>query len=236
MATNNDIVNAVTEQILELQPGNKVQIKIESALQELNNLAILIKGNPVIDKIIADALSEMNDIQTGKRDNTAFGNVLGDLDTVLNLITNSQSIENIQILTNVISQIENMLNYRPDIESVLSDLDAVKKLRGGPADEVAFHDYNVLQIAFKSVWKHAFNQNIPYLVEQLYLSQTQLYNDALLGQPDFESLDDVASIEKFINDLQGTTIPTPYQFPRYYMVKMWKKYGTSLAHRKYLIL
>jgi hypothetical protein len=42
----------------------------------------------------------------------------------------------------------------------------MRELRGGPADATAFHDFHVLQIAFKEVWLHMFDQNLKAVVEQ----------------------------------------------------------------------
>ena len=42
------------------------------------------------------------------------------------------------------------------------------------ADATAFHDFHVLQIAFKSVWQHAYDKNVQALVEQVYLEHMKL--------------------------------------------------------------
>jgi hypothetical protein len=43
----------------------------------------------------------------------------------------------------------------------------IKHLKGGPADSTALHDFHVVQLAFKNVWKHAFDRNVQALVEQV---------------------------------------------------------------------
>jgi hypothetical protein len=206
MANNDDIILAVQEQINELQPGLKKQIKIEAVIKQATNLKeYLSKDNvnvTVTDKILGEVIKLLNDIQSPQGNQTDFGNVLGDLDTLAQLISVAAKEENNRILSNIITQVEGMLSYRPDVQSVMSDLDALKNLKRGPADGTAFHDFNVLQIAFKSVWKHAYDKNIPYMVEQIFKEHTKLYDSAGLTLPPYDSITDIDSVTDFLNQLQ----------------------------------
>ena len=74
----------------------------------------------------------------------------------------------VDAVTSAIVQVRRLLKYRPDVGAIMDDLSAVKSLSGGPADVVAFHDFNVLQLAFRSVWMHAFNDNLAVAAGRLY--------------------------------------------------------------------
>jgi len=107
-----------------------------------------------------------------------------------------------RILESVKAQIEAQLKYRPDVSSVLRDLDAIKNLKGGPADATAFHDFNVLQIAFENVWVHAFDQKFKQLAGSLYTSTIKLYADAGLEPPPLDALSDVEELKHFLYTTQ----------------------------------
>ena len=96
-----------------------------------------------------------------------------------------------------------LLATRPDVAAILGDLDAIKSLRGGPADATAFHDFHVLQLAFKNVWVHAFDGNLRQSAEQAYSAAVQLYADAGLTVPDTGSVDDVQQLDEFLNAIRG---------------------------------
>ncbi|MEO7923038.1 MAG: hypothetical protein ABIR30_05120 [Chitinophagaceae bacterium] len=203
MAANKDIIDAVTEQINELKADPRKQSRIHKILKELSGLAQSLAGNsPEVDKLFTDAIKVITDIQAGKITDIGFGAVLGDLDTAKKLIEITTTKKNRQILSSVSTQIESLLNYRPDVQSVLNDLDALRALKGGPADATAFHDFHVLQIAFKSVWKHAFNKDLQVLVEQVFLEHTKLYQDAGLSLPPYDAINDIEQLTAFLDGLK----------------------------------
>ena len=89
----------------------------------------------------------------------------------------------------------------------MDDLTALKNLRGGPADATSFHDFHVLQIAFKSVWLHAFDENLKNLVQDLYAAAVRLYTDLGLVVPNFDAVNDIEQLNQFIADVQRTIDP-----------------------------
>src|SRR5258708_31311406 len=178
LTANGDILASVSEQIRELHPGIATQMEVDALVKELQNLAGLGAVPGDTNNILADAVSGLKNIQSGASTWQDSGAVLGDLDTLKGLLANTPEDPKYKIITSVIAQIEQSLNYRPDVTSVLSDLDAIKTLKGGPADATAFHDFNVLQIAFENVWLHAFDKKLAAAVENLYAQTVQLYDDA----------------------------------------------------------
>src|SRR5262249_55969210 len=147
-------------------------------------------------------IAKLQDIQNNRSTWQQSGSVLGDLDTLMALMANTPGDAKHRILDSVKAQIEEQLKYRPDVASVLTDLDAIKNLKGGPADATAFHDFNVLQIAFEDVWVHAFDQKFKQNVEQLYTSTIKLYADAGIEAPPLDALSDVDQLKKFLYTTQ----------------------------------
>lgn len=226
ITANGDILASVSEQIKELHPGVETQAEVAAILKELQNLQSLggVPGD-TNSTILGDAISQVANIQNGTTTWQDSGGLLGDLDTLKNLVAGAPPDDPkypiYNILASVITQIEELLNYRPDVASVLSDLDALKSLKGGPADAIAFHDFNVLQIAFENIWLHAFDKNLAAAVEKLYANTIQLYDDAGLEVPDRESIRDVSNLRDFIANVQSTILepgvvvvgPPPISFP-----------------------
>jgi len=205
MAANQDIINAVTTQIDELQPGAKRQAKIDAVLKELKNLDAYIGGKSnEADQILNDVIQVTSDIQSGKKTNLDFGNILGDLDTLTHIIESKETDENKQILFSIITQIEGLLSYRPDVESVMGDLQALRNLKGGPADATSFHDFHCLQIAFKSVWQHAFDGKLKGLIEKVYLEHTKLYDGAGPALPPLDAINDINQIADFKRNVEAS--------------------------------
>src|SRR5439155_27315760 len=91
-----------------------------------------------------------------------------------------------------------------DVEAVMDDLTAIKELRGGPADAVAFHDFYILQIAFKRVWLHAFDANLKSAVEQLYEQIVGSAQQSTIAFPPTDAIDDVNQLKDFIRGVGGS--------------------------------
>jgi hypothetical protein len=91
---------------------------------------------------------------------------------------------------------------RPDAFTISQAVEALK-LTGGPADVTAFHDFKVLQLAFKDVWAEAFDDSLRSLGEQLYNAAIQHYKELDQEIPSYESFNDVAELKKFIDQLKN---------------------------------
>lgn len=129
-----------------------------------------------------------------------------------------------EVLDRVLGQLQDLpaggkdLPTRPTTDILQAELDALK-LKGGPADATAFHDFHVLQVAFKHVWTQAFDGDLRQKAEDLYHEYTRLYDEAGLDVPDFASINDVNELRTFLTEIQragwvpGTQIPTPVHLP-----------------------
>ncbi|MBC8066763.1 MAG: hypothetical protein IAG13_00390 [Deltaproteobacteria bacterium] len=124
-----------------------------------------------------------------------------------------------QILGSIAGQLAplpNALGLRPGQDEVNASLHQLE-LKGGPADVVAFHDFHVLQVAFRHVWTQAFDDNLRSAAEDLYAEMTQLYDEAGLQMPPVDAIDDVTKLKQFVDDVRktmgGTTRRPPPAVP-----------------------
>jgi hypothetical protein len=113
-----------------------------------------------------------------------------------------------QILARVLGQLDDLpaagenLPSRPSAADVQKTIDALE-LRGGVADATAFHDFHVLQVAFKHVWTQAFDASLRDKAEELYHEYTQAYEAAGLKVPPLDAISDVAQLKEFHRGLGG---------------------------------
>jgi hypothetical protein len=235
-AVQGDILASLKEQIRDLQPtlDNLVQIAALGAdLQHLYTVVTdpalqnLLKNGT--DGIIDQVVSIQSGIKPGSPPPPAspipatmpdFGGVLVGL---YNLIPNLQAWLGAQttlpdgdktqimaLAAGTATQVRQLLDYRPDVGAVMDDLQAMKGLQGGPADATAFHDFNVLQLAFRSVWMHAFDANLQNAAAQLYDTANQAYADARSIMPDPGAIEDVSQLNDFVSglaDVTGIVVP-----------------------------
>src|SRR5713101_2723587 len=199
------VLQSVEEQIRDLQPGLDRQIEIAVVVADLGRLKLVLGGFPAdatVSKMLADVIQQVTDIQSGKATLSGFGGVLVELYSLQEAL-NSKVQEWLKqqqataadeeklegLLLNLISRVRLILNYRPDVGAILDDLTAIKSLRGGPADAVAFHDFHVLQLAFESVWMHAFDDNLKTAAKKLYEQTVRLYDDAGIVMPPVDAIE-----------------------------------------------
>lgn len=212
---NGDVQTAVTAQIEELEaPEIDRLVRTHAVLQTLRNLQTSIGGQPTDppNKLLANIIGDVDAIAKREKPMPTFGIVLANLDLLGAQIPAPVSDAVLQLLSSIGVQIRTLLNNRPDVQAVLNDLEALRHLRGGPADATAFHDFNVLQIAFKSVWQHAYDKNVQALVEQLYLEHMKVYDDAGLQLPNFGSITDIDDLMEFFQ-VTPTSIQPPENIP-----------------------
>ena len=201
------ISDGIGQQIKDLTPGNFQQISVDAIVQELNNLAKQVAplANGTIDTLLTDIINAVVLIQNGTKTQLDFGPILGDLDTIEQLLLAKGDAVSNDILASVIAQLNGILNYRPDVASILGDLNSIKSLKGGPSDATAFHDFHVLQIAFKHIWMQAFDQNVSGLVAQAYHQFAQLYDDLDVEMPALDDINDIQSLNSFISAVKTAT-------------------------------
>jgi hypothetical protein len=202
------IVDSTAEQISDLGPGLQRQVSLDAVITELTNLQVMVQVQPNATKnLVAAALSIAQGVQAGMANGTKglqdFGPVLGDLETLTPLLDAAGDGEAKSLVANISTRITNLLSYRPDVQAILGDLDAIKGLTGGPADATAFHDFHVLQLAFKNVWVHAFDAKLRSAAEQAYKETVKLYADAGLTIPDSGTIEDIQSLNEFIDAARG---------------------------------
>jgi hypothetical protein len=107
-------------------------------------------------------------------------------------------------LVRVIAMTRRLLGARPDVEAVMGDLAAIKSLAGGPADATAFHDFNVLQIAFEDIWLHMFDGNLKYAVQSLFEEVVGSGTSNYVAMPALDALNDIAQLKEFIQGVRQT--------------------------------
>src|SRR5260370_939705 len=120
----------------------------------------------------------------------------------------TSDIDSIEAMVlDIMLRVRQLLNYRPDVGAIMDDLAAIKHLRGGPADAEAFHDFQVLQLAFKALWMHAFDDRLKAAAANLYDETVRHYSDAGLIMPPFNAIDDVDQLRSFIEEVKAVSDP-----------------------------
>jgi hypothetical protein len=226
------VLASVEDQIRELQPTLQRQAEIAAVATSLARLetaltnAIVGFSNVSLDR----AIELVDDIKAGQAPLSDLGSVLVDLSLLQESLQQrlQEMLDSVQIsradsdtiesmLVAAISRVKQLLNTRPDVATIMDDLTALKNLRGGPADATSFHDFHVLQIAFKNVWLHAFDENLRNMVQDLYTAAVRLYTDLGLTVPNFDAVNDIDQLNRFIADVQraidpdfpGSVLPPP---------------------------
>lgn len=221
---NAHLLTGVESQIRDLEPNQNKQVEIAGILAELNRLDNLITDTSLKTLLVnggKGVIDKVKDIQlngkAGKASLSDFGEVLSDLYTFQQLLLSSlqqrlkdglitkavrDSIESIAL--GIIIDVRQILSYRPDVGAILDDLKAIKNLRGGPADATAFHDFHVLQMAFRSVWMHAFDDNLKAAAAELYKQTVRVYNEAGLVVPPLNAIEDVNQLADFLQTVKST--------------------------------
>jgi len=230
MPPPNSVQDSVTASLLEqlrpLQPTLENLVPISDLLADLNTLAALVSDPillPLIKGTPASLVEEVTTILTGKKPDGSgadatmadFGGVLVQLNILQAqvgpwLSTNvallpSDKDQIIALVTGAITKTRQLLNLRPDVEAVMSDLSAMQQLQGGPADATAFHDFHVLKMAFKSVWMHAFSDDLKNAAGELYEQANQIYKSNNVLMPDPGAIEDIGQLNDFIDSLSGVT-------------------------------
>ena len=169
-------------QLLELEPTllNLAQIAaVKAALAQLKAKfdGLGLGAQPKLSALLEQATKA---IPNERGELSAFGKVLGHLyelqQALMATPLSERDLDTVQsIVLGAISQVRQLLSYRPDVGAILDDLTAVKRLSGGPADATAFHDFNVLQMAFRDVWMHAFDDDLKISAQELYEQAARLY-------------------------------------------------------------
>jgi hypothetical protein len=213
---NSNVAKGIDAQLEDLTaPTIDRLVKARAVAQNLRNLEPTIGGKPADspNQLLASMIQDVDAVASGSKPLETFGIVLADLDELGRLLPAPVSDSVLQVIGSIGAQINALLNGRPDVQSVLNDLEALRHLRGGPADATAFHDFNVLQIAFKSVWQHAFDKNVQGVVEQLYAEHMKLFDDAGLQLPNFGSITDIDDLMDFFQ-VTPASIAAPEDIPK----------------------
>lgn len=219
-----EIVNGIGEQIRDLGPAATEQVSLDAVVTELENLQPLVSAEPAATRsLAAAALSAAQTLQSGiaagHKSVADLGPVVGNLETLFPLLDASLNGAAKALVSGILARLTQLLATRPDVDAILGDLEAIKSLRGGPADATAFHDFHVLQLAFKNVWVHAFDESMRQSAEQAYAAAVQLYADAGLTIPDTGSVDDVQQLDEFLNAIRGVAGEVAPPVPQ--LVQQW---------------
>lgn len=111
-----------------------------------------------------------------------------------------------QLLTEI-ANVRRIMSYRPNVEAVMADLEIMKNLKGGPADAVSYHDFHVLQMAFKSIWLHAFDANLQEAAGKLYEETVRHFDELGLPTGDLPEVLEVSDLTTLTRAIEG--IPSP---------------------------
>ena len=133
-----------------------------------------------------------------------------------------------QILDRVIGQVAELssvgaedLPVRPDIEHIQNRLAALS-IKSGPADTTAYHDFHVLQVAFKHVWMELFGEDLRTEAERLYAQWVRVRHDYGLDVPERDAIESVEEMREFLSsigsdrDTWGDLLPVPSSVTRAY--------------------
>jgi len=123
------------------------------------------------------------------------------------------------VLDRVVGEIQELgsgtptVPQRPDIAALQEAINKFQLSRS-PADATAYHDFNVVQVAFKHVWMQAFDESLRALAEELYNETAKLYDDAGLTVPPVDAITDVRQLQDFMSEV-GATLggDTNIEFP-----------------------
>lgn len=216
---NKHVLASVEEQIRDLEGSLQKQVEIATIEAQLSRLTALIDKSSLAADLkqgLTEAASITSEIRSGTKNLADFGGALLSLylfQQSLQIGFERQQITSADkegfesLLLSVINHVRQLLDYRPDVSAVMDDLTAMKNLRGGPADATAFHDFHVLQMAFKSVWMHAFDEKLKTAVERLYEEAIRLYDDAGLTMPNANTINDIDDLRAFIEEIRRLAGP-----------------------------
>ncbi len=79
------------------------------------------------------------------------------------------------------------------------------ELAGGPANVVAAHDVNVLQIAFESTWTTFFDRSFERSVRELYRNVAKVREDYGLDVDDLDAAANAKELRRLLADITGST-------------------------------
>ena len=230
---NQDILVAVTEQLNDLRPLLEDRAGLSDLFGKLLQLETLLDGKHGIpvDATIQNALrhppaanddggviDQLQSLVKGNGTTADLGRVLIALYALQQLLAQStanwlaaRTVAKLNadavtdLLLNCVAQVRQLMKFRPDVGAIMDDLAAMKALAGGPADVVAFHDFNVLQLAFRSVWMHAFSGTLGLAAGQLYEQTVMQFEDMGLNTPAFDAVEDINQLNDFINEVAAVT-------------------------------
>ncbi|QEA39101.1 hypothetical protein FGL86_08465 [Pistricoccus aurantiacus] len=115
-----------------------------------------------------------------------------------------------RLLERIVGQVQELeaaeatdaLPSRPDQQKVREAVQSLK-LEGGPADATAYHDFHVLQVAFKHVWTEAFDEVLKERAKALYEEIVRVRNEVGLDTPAIESIAEVNQLRELIAEVRG---------------------------------
>ncbi len=202
------IVAGIGEQISDLGPSPLSRVSVDAVVTDLTNLQPIVTSEPTATQnLVSSALAAVQAVAAGTKTIQDLGPVLGNLDTLGTLLDANATAKS--LVATIVTRVTNLLSYRPDVQAILGDLQAIKSLRGGPADAIAFHDFHVLQLAFKNVWIEAFDERLRSKAEDLYSAAVKLYTDAGASLPDPGTIEDIDDLNEFINSIRAGTAEAP---------------------------
>jgi hypothetical protein len=204
------ILKSVVAEIRDLEPGLAAQVELvtlSAQLQQLASMLASIPADPADISAIPGIVQRVEDIRLGKSDQSLIGAELVDpyslqesldlsIDDLAKAVKPAGSdLDRLaELLLGAIIRTRQLRDARPDVGAIMEDLKAIWRLRGGPADATAFHDFHVLQLAFRSVWMHLFDGRLKTAAARLYEETVRVFDDAGLPAPPWDAIKDAEGL------------------------------------------
>jgi len=196
---------------------------VRADVTRLSRLLALLPNAPALDASVNQRLAPAVDaIIAGDVSRNALAAVLAelytlapDVDTQMDLWITAHAATAPDkdaadaLVAALIDRVKLVLPRRPDVTAVMDDLVAMRELRGGPADATAFHDFHALQLAFKHVWLHAFDESLKTSVTELYDMIVKTEPDSDVVFPPLDAMHDVQQLKEFLRDVRGSLANSP---------------------------
>lgn len=223
------ILASASDQVAAQQLSSSKQPELALLYASLSRLQRLLENTPADTNTVQRVKAQVDavaEIQAGTKPFTDLGGSLANLYLLrqdvgvmaqawlqAQQVTPRDSVQLDTVLLDTIARTRQLLSARPDVTAIMDDLTAVKTLRGGPADAVAYHDFHVLQLALKSVWLHAFDESLKSAVTQLYEQVVEKDLNTATAMPALDALNDIAALKDFLRGLQITSSTTSEPVP-----------------------
>lgn len=171
---------------------------------------IVSEREPILDKVRVRSLyewcQENRTTPASESSSTETGNGHTTMTNESQPYTTEEAAQT--ILDKTMGQLVNLNRHRDSAIAQRMDAAALQnkltalKLKGGPADVASYHDFQHLQIAFKSVWEQVFDEQLNADGEALYNDWVKVREYLGLEAPSEALLEEFESLQDFIRAVE----------------------------------